>query len=177
MVGIVKEICIFMIIAQAIMFFVPGSSYVKYVRILVGIIMILRITEPIFGLFLNEEKQQEIGEKIRIMEEQIQAGSMEMEMEDTQKAVYEEMEQEIKEQLEGCEGSYQVTGVDLTEHDTTGKITLTVTERTQEGGKEIRIAPVSLGEHEETENKEEELKNLYGNCIGMDEEQICILFQ
>ena len=40
MVSVVKEICIFMIVAQAVLFFVPGSVYVKYVRVLVGIMMI-----------------------------------------------------------------------------------------------------------------------------------------
>ena len=41
MVEAIKEICIFVIIAQAVMFFVPGNAYMKYVRILVGILMIL----------------------------------------------------------------------------------------------------------------------------------------
>lgn len=54
MVDAVKEVCIFMIIAQAILFFVPGSTYMKYVRVLVGIIMIIRIMEPVLGLFPGE---------------------------------------------------------------------------------------------------------------------------
>ena len=41
MISAIKEICIFMIIAQAILFFVPGTSYGKYVRLLVGMMLIL----------------------------------------------------------------------------------------------------------------------------------------
>lgn len=177
MVGIVKEICIFIIIAQAILFFVPGSSYVKYVRILVGIIMILRITEPIFGLLAEEGEQTEIGERIRILEEQLQTGSRGLESVDTQEAVYEEMERELKGQLEKCESGYQVLAVDLSEHASSGEITLTVSDKEQEGKKEIRVMPVSLGGQEGTESREKELKKLYGDCMGIKEDQIRILFQ
>lgn len=177
MVGIIKEICVFIIIAQAIMFFVPGSSYTKYVRILVGIIMILRITEPIFGLLLDEEEQLEMGERIRTLEEQIQKVSQEMETGDAQKAVYQEMEQALKGQLEKCESGYQVVAVDLSEHASSGEITLTVSEKEQEGEAQIRIAPVSLGGQEEAGAGEQELKKLYGSCMGVEEDKIRILFQ
>lgn len=177
MVGIIKEICVFIIIAQAIMFFVPGSSYTKYVRILVGIIMILRITEPIFGLLLDEEEQLEMGERVRILEEQIQRGSQELETGDTQKAVYQEMEQALKEQLEKCESGYQVVAVDLSEHASSGEITLTVSEKEQEEETQIRVAPVSLGGQEGAEMRKQELKKLYGSCMGIEEEKIRILFQ
>ena len=60
MVAAVKEICIFVMIAQAVMFFVPSNSYMKYVRILVGVMMILKITEPVFGLFLDEERENAV---------------------------------------------------------------------------------------------------------------------
>ena len=77
MVSVIKEICIFIIVAQAILFFVPGKSYIKYVRILVGIIMILRITEPIFGLVMDEESQQKIRDRIRMLEENIDISDVE----------------------------------------------------------------------------------------------------
>ena len=43
MISAIRDICIFMIIAQTILYFVPGDSYMKYVRVLVGIMMILKV--------------------------------------------------------------------------------------------------------------------------------------
>ena len=74
MVSVVKEICIFMIVAQAVLFFVPGSVYVKYVRVLVGIMMIMGITGPLFGLFLSEDKKLEIGQTIEARSEERRVG-------------------------------------------------------------------------------------------------------
>ncbi len=82
MVDAVKEICIFMIIAQAILFFVPGSTYMKYVRVLVGIIMIIRIMEPVLGLFPGEGTQQEIRQAIAMLENSIRSENPGVEIQD-----------------------------------------------------------------------------------------------
>lgn len=54
MLEIIKEIGIFIVIAQAILYFVPGESYVKYVKVIIGIIMIARIVQPILSLTTQE---------------------------------------------------------------------------------------------------------------------------
>ena len=81
MVAAVKEICIFVMIAQAVMFFVPSNSYMKYVRILVGVMMILKITEPVFGLFLDEEREKEISRQIMLFSQEINIADERIEIE------------------------------------------------------------------------------------------------
>ena len=95
MISAIKEICIFMIIAQAILFFVPGTSYGKYVRLLVGMMLILRITEPLFGIFLSEEKQLEIRERISDLEQIIHRQEAEIVLEDNVEVIGREIEEEI----------------------------------------------------------------------------------
>lgn len=59
MLSIVKEIGIFIVIAQAILYFVPGDTYVKYVKVLIGIMMITKMISPVF-LLLSEEGVEEV---------------------------------------------------------------------------------------------------------------------
>ncbi len=105
MVSVVKEICIFMIVAQAVLFFVPGSVYVKYVRVLVGIMMIMGITGPLFGLFLSEDKKLEIGQKIEALEAGIRSEENVFAVPDSRQDIYRAVEQELKERLEAGGGN------------------------------------------------------------------------
>lgn len=50
MLEMIKEMGIFIVIAQAVLYFVPGESYVKYVKVIIGIIMIAKISQPVFAL-------------------------------------------------------------------------------------------------------------------------------
>ncbi len=115
MVAAMKEICIFVIIAQAIMFFVPGNAYMKYVRVLVGIMMILKITEPIFGLFLDEEKEWEITERILLLEQNMDIENDALEAGDNRMGIYESIEEELKIRLNQCNCGYEVLDAELTE--------------------------------------------------------------
>ena len=54
MLAIVKEVGIFIVIAQAILYFVPGENYVKYVKVLIGVMMIAKLISPIFSLLSGE---------------------------------------------------------------------------------------------------------------------------
>ena len=59
MLEIIKEMGIFIVIAQAVLYFVPGESYVKYVKVIIGIIMIAKIAQPVFSL-TSEQTFEEI---------------------------------------------------------------------------------------------------------------------
>lgn len=179
MISAIKEICIFMIIAQAILFFVPGSSYGKYVRLLVGVMLILRITEPLFGLVLNEEKQLEIRERVSQLEQAIHMESKEPAWEDSEAIVNRGIEEELKNKLEKCEGGYQIAGVNLEQG--TENLIITVIEKNRAEG-EIRIEPVKVeaGEEKKREEggeEEQELKRLYGSTLGMEPEKIKIVWE
>lgn len=179
MVGAIKEICIFVIIAQAIMFFVPGNSYMKYVRILVGILMILKITEPVFDLFLDGEKEKEISEGIMRLEQNIDLNTGKLTLKDNCVEIYGEITDELKSRLNECDSGYKVLEVELT-NDQRTIITVEAKEETGSVGDKIQIEPVIIGEgtqdYEPAQEKTEELKQIFGKSISVDAEKIEIVF-
>ncbi len=175
MVDAVKEICIFMIIAQAILFFVPGSTYMKYVRVLVGIIMIIRIMEPVLGLFPGEGTQQEIRQAIAMLENSIRSENPGVEIQDQETEIYKNIEEEVLEKLNACDSSFRAVGVDIRE-----TVIIRVQSRKEEAPGMVEIAPVRLeGETEEKQAKRQEgfekLKKIYGSCLGVEENKIEII--
>ncbi|MCM1135888.1 MAG: stage III sporulation protein AF [Clostridium sp.] len=142
MIAVIKEICIFMIIAQGILLFVPGKTYVKYVRALVGIMMIMGITGPLFSLFMNEEKKREIQERAAELERSLTAESSRIEIPDNRLEIYSGIEKELAQRLAECESGYAVSGVELSEE----KVVVTVREREAQEGEqgEIWIEPVTI---------------------------------
>ena len=192
MVSIVKEICIFMIVAQAVLFFVPGSVYVKYVRVLVGIMSIMGITGPLFGLFLSEDKKLEIGQKIEALEAGIRSEENVFAVPDSRQDIYRAVEQELKERLEAGGGKYRVLDAEVAED----KVVITVEEaesgrerdfRDEEKQVTIQIEPIRIGEENEKaagalgqavpDSDILALKELYGSRIGVAGENIEIIFR
>lgn len=181
MVGAMKEICIFVIIAQAVMFFVPGNSYMKYVRILVGILMILKVTEPILGLLLDEEKEKEIRDRILLLEQNIDFDSEPLNLEDNSMEIYESITDELKNRLNACESGYEVLDAGLTGDQ---MLVLTLREKKTEEDKDnqiwvetIMIGEDTLQKSNMTKEEEQELKELFGSSISVDAERIKLLFQ
>lgn len=184
----VREICIFMIIAQAVLFFVPGGSYMKYVRVLVGILMILRITEPILTFLADHQTGQEIqGRALALWDHMGQEGQG-LSIEDRSIGIYQGIEEEIKTRLDQCQSGFTVKGVELLDEE--GMVIVTVISRDdpKEIGnrEEIYIDPVVLGENEaenesrqisqEEKAQDQELKELYSECVGISPEKIVIKY-
>ncbi len=53
-----KNACIFLLIAQILMVLVPEEAYAKYVRVLVSLILILKITQPLLALVSGREARE-----------------------------------------------------------------------------------------------------------------------
>ena len=180
MVGAIREICIFVIIAQAVMFFVPGNSYMKYVRILVGILMILKITEPVFGLLLDEDGKREIENRAALLEREIDLKSGELDLEDGSVEIYESITEELRSHFNDCGSGYEVLGVELTKDQ---RIVVTVREMSGEEKEshKIQVETVVIGKDARQKRsgtqEEQALKEMFGNCISVDAERIEILFQ
>ncbi len=189
MISVIREVCIFMIIAQAVLYFVPGSSYMKYVRILAGIMVILKIMEPVFGLLMDEGKAQEIQNRVEMLEKVIDESRGELRIEENYINIYEEIEEELKVQLEKCDDRYDIVSVDIvsadikewTKQEEEGlqfgvgreRIIITLKEKDANGKELIRIAPINLEDKKSDKQKEDaELKELYRKCIGVDAERI-----
>ena len=81
MLGMVKEIGIFVIIAQAILYFVPGEHYAKYVKVLVGLMIIAKIAIPVLNLFSGKE-WEEIVFSGELLEEEMIQNKMMLEQQD-----------------------------------------------------------------------------------------------
>lgn len=46
----IQKIGIFMIVAQAVLHFAPGAKYEKYIKLIVGILILLQFLNPLYGL-------------------------------------------------------------------------------------------------------------------------------
>ena len=60
----IKSIGIFLICTQMLLHFRPGSSYVKYLRLFVSIMILVQFLEPfgnLFGLLEKGELQSQVG--------------------------------------------------------------------------------------------------------------------
>lgn len=95
----IKKIGIFIILAQAILYFVPGNAYMKYVKALVGVMIIAQLARPVFSLISGEE-WREIDIQTRELSKMLHADSKTREIEEKVADIYTRMEEEIKEEAE-----------------------------------------------------------------------------
>lgn len=183
MISAIKGICIFMMIAQAVLLLVPGNLYMKYVKVLVGIMMILMIIKPFFTWIWGEEAV-EVSRILSEWEAGVPDSSMWQENEEDIMGIYSSIEEELKNRLNQEMGKekYYVKAVELkTKENQYGKnreasiesVLITVTEQGKKESGEIYIEPVRLGK-EATLKKEEAmgLREAYGTCMGIDPERI-----
>lgn len=98
MLAVIKEIGIFIVIAQAILYFVPGENYVKYVKVLVGIMMIAKLISPVFSLFSGEIFDEKKWEEVMLAEnmEWVEMKTIKTENYET---IYTEIEEELRDKL------------------------------------------------------------------------------
>lgn len=188
MVNVIKEVCIFIIIAQAILFFVPGKSYEKYVRILVGIIMIMRFMEPLIQLFVEDEVKLEIKNRMALLEQQMNEindiyGENSVEIKDNETEIYKNMEEEIKRQLSDCESDYDIVSVKFAEGvgerrelEEGAQIIITVSEE-QSKGEDIYVKPVRIGENEKEKTVDDSLREMYAKKLGVDVGRLKVLWK
>ncbi|MBQ8596244.1 MAG: stage III sporulation protein AF [Lachnospiraceae bacterium] len=183
MISVIKGICIFMIIAQAVLLLVPGNSYMKYVKVLVGILMILMILKPFLSWILGEEAV-EVSQMLSEWEAGIPDGQTWQEDGENHMGIYSSIEEELKNRLNQTVGEekYTVKSVELkTKENASGErqeasieyVLITVTEQAKRENGEIYIEPVVLGEEAALQKEEaEQLRKKYGDCMGIDPERI-----
>lgn len=182
MFSFIKNVCIFMIIVQAILLLVPGNNYMKYVKLLVEILMILMISKPVL-MWIQGEEGTEIGKILKELEEGMPVQEEVWEAGESNMGIYSSIEEELKYRLNQAFETdvYYVKGVELRgligENDTGQEtipeyLRITVVRQKEEKGK-ITIESVVVGEESVMEEKEAGLlKEKYGECIGVDPERI-----
>ena len=112
----IREVGIFIVIAQAILFFVPGESYAKYVKVIVGIIMIVKIAQPVLSL-VTDGAWESIVEQAVLDSEKYGFGTQKPEIPDVSSGIYTEIEEELRRKLkEETPEGYEVSEVELKEN-------------------------------------------------------------
>lgn len=175
----IKEIGIFIVIAQAILYFVPGESYVKYVKVIIGVIMIAKMAQPVLT-FING------GEWEQLLEQAEEFGSLtdfeesNTGPEDNSDEIREQVEKELADKLnEKPFKGYIVSGV-LLDVKEEKDIVIMVSEEKEETVKEIKIEEINLREEDTAEDEgskpmekeTEELKAYYGEILGTDPDNL-----
>ena len=180
MITVIKDICIFMMIAQTLLLMVPGNSYMKYVRILVGIMMILFVCRPLVSWVFMKE-----GPAMEQVLSELEKGMPGIEefsvTEEGGIRIYDSIEEELKYKLnQTINSEYYVRSVelrmarrenDIGQEEVIENIRITV-EETYGKENEIVIKQIKIGSAKEDERKSEELKQKFGECIGIAPERL-----
>lgn len=183
MISLIKNVCIFMIIAQAVLLLVPGSSYMKYVKVLIGILMVLMISGPVL-LWIQGEEGVEIDRVLEDLEEEMPAQWDAWEAGESNMGIYSSIEEELKHQLNQTfeSDTYYVKAVELkgaVRETDAGRETvpeylrITVARQKEAEKGRITIEPVVTGKESVLEEKEAaQLKEKYGEYMGIHPERI-----
>jgi len=180
MIEMIKEMGIFIVVAQALLYFVPGNSYVKYVKVVIGIAMIAKIAEavllPFSGNALEDGLDEILDQSFTFME--AEGESMEGAADEENKAaILKGLNDEIRLRLnEAPFNGFAVEEVSLRENSSGELQGISVTVSESSGrNPEIKIEKIPAGtdeEDKETSQTEEKLKKHYGDVLGIPPEQI-----
>lgn len=188
-----KGIGIFIICAQSFIHFAAGKSYEKYIKLLIGVMILAQFIVPVRAIFLKDG-EAEILEEVEYfqieMERALSGAEIVYEEEDeTARLLEKEISEKLKEASE--EYGYGIDNVSICEEPP--KIYVTVTGKRTDADKikvdHIRIEPDEKKESAETtdssiedsaiENKKaqntaaiENMKHRFGIVLGIDESYI-----
>lgn len=114
LVELIKRIGIFMLAAQAVIHFAPSQKYEKYMKLIVGIMILLQFLTPVYRIFT--ETEVDFGERILDMEQELQEGMLVEELvvtDSVTESVISSLEEEMKTKLNNVISgeNYTVTGV------------------------------------------------------------------
>lgn len=119
LVDLIKRIGIFMVAAQAVIHFAPGQKYEKYLKLIVGIMILLQLLSPIYSLSMGAETgwEEQLAnmerELAETMPKEITGEISDIGINAAGEKVIAELEEEIKSKLNSSiiGENYKVTGV------------------------------------------------------------------
>lgn len=103
LVELIKRIGIFMIAAQAVIHFAPDIKYAKYMKLIVGITVLLQFLSPVYRIMSGMETDW--GGKLSDMAAELDTYGLSEQLSDSHsvsESVTDSMEQEIKYRLNNC---------------------------------------------------------------------------
>ncbi len=95
----IKNACIFLFIAQLLMVLVPEETYAKYVRVLVSLILILKITQPLLSLVSGRETREVIQANVEQLCVELSVRELPSSMQSKTGVLYEHMTEYIAGQI------------------------------------------------------------------------------
>lgn len=179
MIEIIKEIGIFIVIAQSILYFVPGQTYAKYVKVIIGIIMIAKMTQPVLTLIAGEEWEK-IIQQASAFADAPGFGEVEFQAENSRNEILLGIEEELTNRLmqAPAEGyDVRAVSVETNQLGEVEKIAITVSKPGKKKETGIRIERIAIGEQENQKQdsawqEESRLKEYYGGLLTVPSEQI-----
>ncbi|NBI90539.1 hypothetical protein D3Z45_08060 [Lachnospiraceae bacterium] len=172
-----KRIGIFIICAQSFLHFTAGKSYEKYVKLLIGLMILAQFTVPVRAVFLAGENT-ELWEEVERFQEELE----EMEADITwdyqeENGLTAALGEEVKEKLEGIakEYGFEIEGVEVCKEPP--KIEVVVVKK--QGGEVIRVDKIEVISGEEIGQRlagadfgHENMKKEFAAALHTDEEYI-----
>lgn len=175
---VMKQACVFAVIAQMILYFRPNESYEKYLRLLAGLMLIAIIGIPLLETW-KFSKQGAFQEKIEDYQEEIndiyqhmydsgylleEAASQAEFMQEDRMVWKEEIKQRINNapELKG----YEVKEVGFLESENTDEIIIEI------GLKKETSGEIQVKIREDAEEGEEKLRLLLAQVLGIDQERV-----
>lgn len=119
LVDVIKKIGIFMLAAQAVIHFAPGQKYEKYIKLIVGIIILVQFIIPINKVLgVDESEWSTLLETTEYLEVEKEFEKMVFPVENEAKVEYtmvEQLEEEVKSKLNNLvsEEKYRITDVTI----------------------------------------------------------------
>lgn len=178
-----KHIGIFIICAQTMLHFVAGKSYEKYVKLLIGIIILAQFIVPVRGIFLGSSNADILGQ-VEIFSQEIEKNKADMAMKYEAVEITDSVEAEMKGKLEPIAEAYgyDIEKIDINDEDS--KLIIKIGHRKDKNTVKIeKIEKIKI--QKEQEKKEidvqkeapDGMREEFSKQLGVDEEYINILLE
>ena len=176
-----KRIGIFIVCTQSLLHFTAGKSYEKYIKLLIGIMILAQFATPLRTVFLKGEKG-ELWEEIERFQMELEeaAGNVVWDYEEEDETAT-ALESEIKEKLEPVAGKYGFSIKEVSVYGDLPKVEVIIQKEGQKG-EQIRVEKIRIGNGEKTGKEEtenlsgqyDEMIERFGSALNTDESYIII---
>ena len=118
----IKNACIFLLIAQTLMVLVPEEAYAKYVRVLVSLLLILKITQPLLSLVSGNETREVMQSNVEQLCVELSVRELPSSMQSETGNLYEHMTEYVAGQIaQEQDPQEQAMEKEVENHDRQGK--------------------------------------------------------
>ncbi len=174
-----KRIGIFIICAQSFLHFTAGKSYEKYIKLLIGMMILAQFVVPVRALFLSGENA-ELWEEVERFQSELEEMTGDIEWkypEENETAAA--LGEEVKEKLEGIAGEYGFCIKGVTVYEEPPKVEVTVGKTQGRGQIQIEKIEVISGEDigqrlAGADAGHEKMRQDFAAALGTDEKYIVI---